>query len=123
MNFENWLLWTSFVVSFALGQTNQDVEMPLITNGDVPLVAKLDTTILDRNIKDYVNVTAEKKINDTIANLKKNILNEILSSKYISFSSFFNKYYVEYKKCFCKLFKFQHYFVIHLYKNIILFKT
>lgn len=95
MNFENWLLWTSFVVSFALGQRNQDVEMPLITNGDVPLVAKLDTTILDRNIKDYVNVTAEKKINDNIANLKKNILNEILSSKYISFSSFFNKHYVE----------------------------
>lgn len=84
MIFEYWLLWTSFVVSFALGERNQQmgVEMPLITNGDVPLIAKLDTTILDRNIKDYINVTAEKKINDNIAELKKNILNEILSTKY-----------------------------------------
>lgn len=95
MIFENWLLWTSFVVSFTFGEKNQQmgVEMHLITNGDVPLVVKFDTTIFDRNIKDYVNVTAEKNINGNIAELKKNILNEILSSEYISFSSFFNMHF------------------------------
>ncbi|CAG2202497.1 Ryncolin-2,Techylectin-5B,Ficolin-1-A,Fibrinogen C domain-containing protein 1-A,Fibrinogen C domain-containing protein 1,Fibrinogen C domain-containing protein 1-B,Ryncolin-1,Ficolin-2,Ficolin-1,Microfibril-associated glycoprotein 4,Ficolin-1-B,Ryncolin-3,Angiopoietin-related protein 2,Ryncolin-4 [Mytilus edulis] len=59
-----------------------EVEMPLISNDDVPLVAKLDTKNLNKAIKTYINKTMEKTILEKISELKLDILSKIKTEKY-----------------------------------------
>lgn len=61
-----------------------EVEMPLINNDDVPLVAKLDTKNLNKAIKTFINKTMEKTVMEKFSDLKLDILSKIKTGKYIS---------------------------------------
>ncbi|CAG2186303.1 FCN [Mytilus edulis] len=50
--------------------TETAVDMPLISNDDVPLVAKLDTKNLNKAIKTYIDKTVDKAVIDKITELK-----------------------------------------------------
>ncbi|XP_076089064.1 ficolin-1-like [Mytilus galloprovincialis] len=56
--------------------------MPLITNDDVPLVAKLDTKNLNKAIKTYIHKTMEKTVMEKLSELKLDILSKIKTEKY-----------------------------------------
>ncbi|XP_052080193.1 fibrinogen C domain-containing protein 1-like [Mytilus californianus] len=58
------------------------IEMPLISNDDVPLVAKLDTKNLNKAIKTYINKTMHKAVMEKFSELKLDILSKIKTEKY-----------------------------------------
>lgn len=58
------------------------IEMPLISNDDVPLVAKFDTKNLNKAIKTYINKTMDKVVMEKFSELKLDILSKIKTEKY-----------------------------------------
>ncbi|CAG2202496.1 Tenascin-R,Ryncolin-2,Techylectin-5B,Angiopoietin-related protein 6,Ficolin-1-A,Fibrinogen C domain-containing protein 1-A,Fibrinogen C domain-containing protein 1,Fibrinogen C domain-containing protein 1-B,Ryncolin-1,Ficolin-2,Ficolin-1,Microfibril-associated glycoprotein 4,Ryncolin-3,Angiopoietin-related protein 2,Ryncolin-4 [Mytilus edulis] len=59
-----------------------EVEMPLISNDDVPLVAKLDTKNLNKAIKTYINKTMERVVIEKFSILKSDLTSKIMTDKY-----------------------------------------
>ncbi|XP_071148667.1 ficolin-1-like [Mytilus edulis] len=59
-----------------------EVEMPLISNDDVPLVAKLDTKNLNKAIKTYINKTLERVVMEKFSKLKSDISSKIMTDTY-----------------------------------------
>ena len=59
-----------------------EVEMPLISNDDVPLVAKLDTKNLNKAIKTYINKTMERVVMEKFSKLKSDISSKIMTGNF-----------------------------------------
>ncbi|CAG2204933.1 Ryncolin-2,Ficolin-1-A,Fibrinogen C domain-containing protein 1-A,Fibrinogen C domain-containing protein 1,Fibrinogen C domain-containing protein 1-B,Ryncolin-1,Ficolin-2,Ficolin-1,Microfibril-associated glycoprotein 4,Ryncolin-3 [Mytilus edulis] len=59
-----------------------EVEMPLISNDDVPLVAKLDTKNLNKAIKTYINKTMERVVIEKFSILKSDLTSKIMTDTY-----------------------------------------
>ncbi|CAG2228473.1 Tenascin-R,Ryncolin-2,Angiopoietin-related protein 1,Angiopoietin-related protein 6,Ficolin-1-A,Fibrinogen C domain-containing protein 1-A,Fibrinogen C domain-containing protein 1,Fibrinogen C domain-containing protein 1-B,Ryncolin-1,Fibroleukin,Fibrinogen-like protein 1,Ficolin-2,Tenascin,Ficolin-1,Fibrinogen-like protein A,Microfibril-associated glycoprotein 4,Ryncolin-3,Ryncolin-4 [Mytilus edulis] len=72
----------STVIQVIPENPDTEVEMPLISNDDVPLVAKLDTKNLNKAIKTYINKTMEKTVMEKFSELKLDILSKIKTEKY-----------------------------------------
>ncbi|XP_063411830.1 fibrinogen C domain-containing protein 1-like [Mytilus trossulus] len=68
--------------SFIPENPDTEVEMPLISNDDVPLVAKFDTKNLNKAIKTYIYKTMEKTVMEKISELKLDILSKIKTENY-----------------------------------------
>lgn len=64
------------------GSPETAVEMPLIDNADVPLVARLDTKNLNKAIQTYINKTMARAVIEKFSELKLDMLSKIMTDKY-----------------------------------------
>ncbi|XP_063411826.1 fibrinogen C domain-containing protein 1-like [Mytilus trossulus] len=80
------MLLLIFLIGFGYGSlipenTETAVDMPLISNDDVPLVAKLDTKNLNKAIKTYIDKTVGKAVIDKIPELKLDKFSSVIQDK------------------------------------------